>query len=378
MVLCGLYKIVVRKVSKLDKGLKVLKKLNSAGYEAYVVGGAVRDYLLNNEISDIDITTNAKIAEINLIFDNVDLKANDYAGITIYYDNEPFEITSFRKDVSYNDHRHPVVELVNNLEEDLIRRDFSMNALAMDENKNIIDLFSGIKSINEKIIYTIGDSKVRFNEDSLRVLRAVYFSGKLGFRLSEEIINTIVSFDYVAYLPKEYIKLMLDKIFDLPNRSGINILSKYKVLRGFPFYQVVVDECIKYKVGKNDMYALFYVLHGFLPENERITKEERKYAKCVADLVRNKFNAVSLFNSKGLLLNEAQNLYNIIYDEKINNVVEDYNNLPIHSIKDIKYDFNVVFNKDRSKVQKEVMELILNGVLENSCDGIAKIVDLRR
>ena len=163
-------------MSKLDKGLKVLKKLNSAGYEAYIVGGAVRDYLLNNEISDIDITTNAKIAEINLIFDKVDLKANDYAGITIYYDNESFEITSFRKDVSYNDHRHPIVELVNNLEEDLIRRDFTMNALAMDENKNIIDLFSGIKSINEKIIYTIGDSKVRFNEDALRVLRAVYFS----------------------------------------------------------------------------------------------------------------------------------------------------------------------------------------------------------
>ena len=364
-------------MSKLSKGLKVIEKLNSAGFEAYVVGGAVRDYLLHREISDIDITTNAKINEIALLFSNVNLEINDYAGITICFEGEEFEITSFRKDVAYNDHRHPVVELVDNLADDLIRRDFTMNALAMDSKKNIIDLFAGVKSINEGVIYSIGDPRVRFNEDALRVLRAIYFSGKLGFKLDQDIIEAINSFDYVSYLPKEYIKSMVEKILNLPNKIGLTYLSEYKILKGFPFYQVLVDECLYYNACKDDMYALFYSLHGFLPENERITNEERKYAKAIAYLVRNKFNGISLYDSKGYLLVEAEKIYNLINSIKLYNVVNLYNELPIHNIKDIKYDFSNVINKKRSKIQNEVIELILVGKLNNSKEEIENFVNLR-
>ena len=301
-------------MDKLNKGLKVIEKLNNLSYEAYIVGGAVRDFLLGKNVLDIDITTNASVEDICSIFNQYDLKASKYSGVTVFYEGEAFEITTFRKDLSYIDHRHPTVCFVKDVTDDLVRRDFTMNAMIMDYKKNVIDIYGGKKSLENKIISCIGHPDTRFNEDSLRVLRALYFSSKLGFKLDNDIIDSIVRFDYVSYLPKEYIKDMLEKIINQPYSLGLEYIVKYNILKGFPFYQVLAEECYKYKVKKKDMYALFYALHGFLPKNELITNEEYKYAKEVGNLVKNKFASFDLYLSKGKYIKEAEELYGTIFD----------------------------------------------------------------
>ena len=364
-------------MDKLELGLEVIKKLNNSSYEAYIVGGAVRDYLLEKEVSDIDITTNASLEDIIKIFPCYDLKASKYSGVTIYYENTPFEITTFRKDISYKDHRHPVVSFVDNINDDLIRRDFTMNAMIMDSNKVVIDIFNGKKSLTDKVIYCIGEPSVRFNEDSLRVLRGLYFSSKLGFKLADNIIDSMIMFDYVSYLPKEYIKDMLEKIIDMPNSIGLEYIVRYNILKSFPFYQVLASECLKYKADKKNMYALFYSIHGFLPKNELITNEEYKYAKEVGSLVKNKFNVVDLYNSKGKYLRDAEELFKLIYNDI--NVSLLYNELPIHSVLDIDFDFSKLPNqKNRSAIQKIIEEKILNHELVNNYDDIFSFVYLRR
>ena len=185
-------------MNKLEKGIKVLQILNSNSFEGYIVGGAVRDYLLNKPLSDIDITTNATLSDIEKMFDNVEMKGSKYLGCRIYFLDEEFEVTMFRKDIEYIDHRHPITEMVDTIEEDLIRRDFTINAFAMNSKCEIIDLFNGKKHLETKVIKTIGKASIRFDEDALRVLRALYFSSKLDFNLDEEIINLFFTNIYTS------------------------------------------------------------------------------------------------------------------------------------------------------------------------------------
>ena len=198
-------------MNKLEKGIKVLQILNSNSFEAYIVGGAVRDYLLNRISDDIDITTNATLEDIKKIFDNVEMKGSKYLGCRIIYLDEEFEVTMFRKDIEYIDHRHPITIIADTINEDLVRRDFTINAFAMNSKYEIIDLFNGKEDLKNCLIKTIGLASERFDEDALRVLRALYFSSKLDFNLDKDILDSF-SGDYLKYLKEEYIKDMFFKI----------------------------------------------------------------------------------------------------------------------------------------------------------------------
>ena len=122
----------------LDAGLALLKEIESKGYKAYIIGGAVRDFLLNMPINDIDITTNMPISLIKEEYDII-LNGLNYLSISIKYNGYIFEVTNFRYDISYTDHRHPIVSLCDNLYDDTLRRDLTINAMAYDSNKNLID-----------------------------------------------------------------------------------------------------------------------------------------------------------------------------------------------------------------------------------------------
>jgi tRNA nucleotidyltransferase (CCA-adding enzyme) len=183
--------LLVLFMSLLEDAKEILSKINSQGYLAYIVGGTVRDYLLKKEIHDIDLTTNMPLDEIKQIFDTYD-NGLDYQSITIEYKGNSFEITHFRADEEYKDHRHPSVLLVNSYQEDAQRRDFTINALAMDKNGEILDFYDGIKDLNEKTIKTIGDPFQRFSEDALRILRGLYFSSKLGFEIESNTLFAMV------------------------------------------------------------------------------------------------------------------------------------------------------------------------------------------
>lgn len=358
----------------LEKGIKILKILNSNSFEAYIVGGAVRDYLLNMPINDVDITTNASIEDLCRLFNNVVMEGSKYLGCRIIFEDEEFEVTMFRRDIEYHDHRHPVTVKAESLKEDLIRRDFTINAFAMDSNYSIIDIFDGMKDLENKLIKTIGDANVRFDEDALRVLRAIYFSSKLDFDLDSQILESF-KLNHVGYLKEEYVKNMLMKILSMPSKKGLEYLNKYKVLNTFSFYQELVDLALKYNVRKN-LYALYLVIHQEFPKDILLTKKEKTKAIDISKFVISGFSKEILFYNDLTYLMEAIDLFNSLHNKCLSyeSVMEEYNNLTIHSVKEIDFDFTLIKENERSKAISKVVESILNKEIDNNYFDIKKLL----
>lgn len=167
----------------------ILDKLTRSGYEAYIVGGCVRDMLIGKIPTDYDITTSALPNQVKSVFSEyrtVDTGIK-HGTVTLIYSDEPYEITTYRTEGSYTDSRHPdSVSFTRNLEEDLSRRDFTMNAICADKCGRIVDMFGGREDIKDSLIRTVGDPCERFTEDALRILRAIRFSATLGFKLEDK------------------------------------------------------------------------------------------------------------------------------------------------------------------------------------------------
>ena len=174
------------------EALPVMQQLVVAGYEAYFVGGSVRDMLLHKPISDVDIATSATPQEVKEIFPHTVDVGIEHGTVMVIYHKEGYEVTTFRTEEGYEDFRHPdKVTFVRSLEEDLKRRDFTINALAIGIDDQLIDFFDGIGDLERQCIRCVGDAKERFNEDALRMFRAVRFVGQLGFQVEEETKNAI-------------------------------------------------------------------------------------------------------------------------------------------------------------------------------------------
>lgn len=173
----------------------VMNILTASGYKAYVVGGCVRDSIMNREPNDWDVTTDAspeKIKELFSSFRTVDTGIQ-HGTVLIVSGKTPVETTTFRIDGEYSDNRHPdSVTFTANIKDDLARRDFTVNAMAYNEEEGIIDPFGGIYDIKNRIIRCVGDADTRFNEDALRIMRAVRFSSVLGFSIEENTANAII------------------------------------------------------------------------------------------------------------------------------------------------------------------------------------------
>lgn len=168
---------------------EILIRLNRAGFCAYVVGGCVRDLLMGNTPGDWDITTNATPRQVIEVFSDLCTVPTGlvHGTVTVLIEHEPFEVTTFRKDGAYTDHRRPeTVSFVSDLQEDLARRDFTMNAMAYHPEEGVIDPFCGKIDIENRCIRAVGDAKQRFSEDALRILRALRFAATLAFRIEED------------------------------------------------------------------------------------------------------------------------------------------------------------------------------------------------
>lgn len=174
------------------KAMPVLQTLEDAGFEAYFVGGSVRDVLLHRHVHDVDITTSAYPEEVKELFDKSIDTGIKHGTVTVLYGGESYEITTFRTESGYQDFRRPDhVTFVQNLDEDLKRRDFTINALAMDMHGDIVDLFNGIEDLKHHIIRAVGNPEKRFHEDALRMMRAVRFMSQLEFKLEEKTEQAI-------------------------------------------------------------------------------------------------------------------------------------------------------------------------------------------
>ena len=186
----------------------VLDTLAQNGYEAYIVGGCVRDASLGILPSDFDVTTSAKPKEVMGLFEKTVPTGIKHGTVTVISENQPVEVTTFRTDGEYNDSRHPLnVEFVANLEEDLSRRDFTVNAMAYNEGKGLIDLFGGIEDLESKILRAVGDPEKRFKEDALRILRLFRFASQLDFSIEENTLKAALK------LQKGLEKISRERIF---------------------------------------------------------------------------------------------------------------------------------------------------------------------
>ena len=213
-------------------GYEIINKLYDNGYVAYVVGGYVRDSLLHINSNDVDITTNAKPKEIKEIFPECEIKSDSYGAVIVNYKNYRFDITTMREEMEYLDNRHPSsIIYVDDLKKDLLRRDFTINALCLDKNGKLIDLIGGKKDLDKKVIRTIGDANKSFSDDALRILRAIRFASFLNFKLSDEVKDAIKNNKHLLNnLSAARKKEELDKIFGSKKaHEGIKLIQEFEL-----------------------------------------------------------------------------------------------------------------------------------------------------
>ena len=209
----------------------IIDTLKEHGYEGYIVGGCVRDSILKRKVNDWDMTTSAKPKEVVKLFDKVILTGIKHGTVTIVLNNNQYEVTTFRNDGEYDDNRHPIkVEFVNNLKEDLSRRDFTINAMAYNDFVGLKDYHEGINDLNKKIIKTVGNPEKRFNEDALRMMRAVRFSAQLNFDIDKDTLQAMEKVCMnIKSISKERIRDEFNKIL-LSNPQKIMVLKESGLL----------------------------------------------------------------------------------------------------------------------------------------------------
>ncbi|MCO4331242.1 CCA tRNA nucleotidyltransferase [Staphylococcus hyicus] len=197
-----------------NKAIPVMKHILEHGYEAYFVGGAVRDYYLQRDIHDIDIATSATPDEIEAIFNHTIPVGKEHGTINVVWDGDNYEITTFRTEGDYNDHRRPNhVQFVRSLYEDVARRDFTINAMALDTSFKLYDYFGGRHDLEQRLIRTVGDAQLRFSEDALRIIRGVRFQSQLSFNIATDTYEAMrnAAAD-IAYLSIERIMVEMEKL----------------------------------------------------------------------------------------------------------------------------------------------------------------------
>lgn len=343
----------------LQTALKVIKKIEDRGFEAYIVGGFVRDYLLDIKSNDIDICTNAKPKELVEIFEGAILPKEDYGSVTIYVKNTRFEITTFRAEISYADYRRPEeVKYINDLKQDLLRRDFTINTLCMDKNKNIIDIFNAQVDLDQKVIKAVGDANKRFEEDALRILRAVRFATKLDFKLSPDVIVGIEkNKDLLKKISYERKKEELDKIFASPNaKKGIDLLISLELDKPLELGNL-------HNVTNTESLIGIWALIDIKDDTYRFSNNEKQLIKNVHKALE--LNNVDPYNlyKYGLYVNSiAGSIKNIPKKD----IARSYNNLTIHTRKELAITTDEIINSlsiNKGPIIKTIYETLEKEVL---------------
>lgn len=199
----------------MNTAIEIISTLKFSGFEAYLVGGAVRDFLLEKIPKDFDVATSAEPEQVKLLFGRTIDTGIQHGTVLVLINGNGVEVTTFRTESNYSDNRRPdIVQFVKSLEEDLKRRDFTINAMAMTENLELIDYFDGQRDLKVKLIRAVGEPAERFQEDALRMLRAVRFSGQLDFSIEDQTLSAIQkNASLIQSIAIERIKIELNNIF---------------------------------------------------------------------------------------------------------------------------------------------------------------------
>ncbi|WP_122638286.1 CCA tRNA nucleotidyltransferase [Romboutsia sp. Marseille-P6047] len=227
----------------------IIDKMYENGYEAFIVGGCVRDSILGIKPNDYDITTNAQPKDIINIFKDFKIIDNGikHGTVGVIIDKEIYEITTYRIEGEYENNRKPKdVEFTTNIYEDLKRRDFTINAIAYNDKVGIIDKFDGIKDLRRKVVQTVGNPDERFNEDGLRLIRAIRFSSKLNFTIEEKTLKSIYkNADIIKKISKERITEEFSKMVLSDNPQNIILLYKTGIFKSIGIYSYISENGYK-------------------------------------------------------------------------------------------------------------------------------------
>lgn len=353
--------------------IKLLKKIEEKGFQAYIVGGYPRDLYLNRPSIDIDICTSATPKDLKEIFGDIMLPKVNYGSVTVILNKVRFEITTFRRDIKYIDNRKPLeIEYIDNLLDDLKRRDFTINTLCMNSEGTVIDLLNGKKDIDNKIIKMVGEPKIRLKEDALRILRAIRFAVTLNFKLDEELKKYIKEYGYLLKNLSYYRKKEeLDKIFSSPNVSyGIDLIKELEIDKCLELKNINSLKITDYQVG---IWAQLDVLDKYT-----FTNNEYETIKKINELSdKDIFDKDILYNYGLYITSIVADIRGI--DKKI--ITSSYNSLPIKCRLDIliePLEIAKLLNKKPGSYLKEIIGdleyKILHNELNNNLEDLKKYI----
>lgn len=390
-IFIGKWRSNMSKTNEWVASQKIIETLQQQGFEAYVVGGAVRDIVLGKPATDIDIATSALPEEVKSTFPRSIDVGIAHGTIVVLMDECAIEVTTFRTDGKYVDHRRPThVTFVRSLEEDMKRRDFTMNAMALTKDEEIIDLFGGKEDIQNGIIRTVGDPNHRFGEDALRMLRAIRFSAQLNFQLEEKTSGAITqNASIIQNISVERITNELQKIW----------------LSAFPIN--ALKEIEKTKIGQwlpgslnwsPEMWRLFdgnkAAVHGWaflsllqnkdkqekIPSLYRLSNQQKieiqQIVKAVQVREQRSFLTVDLYQFSEETLLTAEKFVKILFPTiettDSTTIVEMKKALPIQSIKELSItgnDLMIWLDKPGGPWLKEMINEIVHAILHKEIDN---------
>ncbi|MFX3622796.1 MAG: CCA tRNA nucleotidyltransferase [Ectobacillus sp.] len=387
-------------MEQFKEAASIIKTLKKNGYEAYFVGGSVRDYLIGRPIGDIDIATSALPQDVMRLFPRHVPVGLEHGTVIVLHKEIPYEVTTFRIESGYEDFRRPsAVTFVRLLKEDLQRRDFTMNAIAMTEQGEIVDPFAGREAIFKRQIETVGNPHERFQEDALRMMRGIRFVSTLGFTLTpltkQAIADHVALLDHIAIerIAAEFEKLLTGQYVT----QALCLLAETRLCEHLPHFeqkrealvQAAQYDWTEIKTHIEAWVFLLYIMQE--PSPEEVLKSWKLPNKTIKSIVQvlkflykrtgNNWDGMLLYEAKEDAAVMAETLYCVLSRTKAAPAVEKvrtaYWNLPIHDRKELQ-----VAGKDLlqwsskqagpwvAEVLRGIERAVVCGQLENSKERI--------
>jgi tRNA nucleotidyltransferase (CCA-adding enzyme) len=367
--------------------IPLLKKIEQAGYQAYFVGGSVRDYLLGRPINDVDIATSAFPDEIKSIFPRTADIGIEHGTVLVIEKEDEYEITTFRTESGYGDFRRPdSVKFIRSLEDDLMRRDFTMNSMAMDAEGIIYDPFDGRGDIERKTIRTVGEPAERFSEDALRMLRGVRFVSQLGFELETGTREALKEYsNLLSHIAIERKTIEFEKIISGNYRAkALEILIQstlYEQLPGLSGEYVAIRAIaglpLVKRLSSDQMWLLLTVYMDAEPAvflklwrlPSKVIKERNKEKDILCRRLKVGWTRELLFHSGLERAVNVEKVYNCIHsisNSSLESLLEKFKALPIKDRKELKVTGNDIMKwqgKAGGPWVKETLESIEKAIL---------------
>lgn len=380
--------------------LPVLRILIEAGHQAYFVGGAVRDSYMKRTIGDVDIATDAAPDQVERLFQRTVDVGKEHGTIIVLWEDETYEVTTFRTESDYVDFRRPSeVQFISSLEEDLKRRDLTINAMAMTSDGKVLDYFGGKKDIDQKVIRTVGKPEDRFLEDALRMLRAVRFMSQLGFTLSPETEEAIAKEkSLLSHVSVERKTIEFEKLLQgRASRQALQTLIQTRLYEELPGFYHKRENLISTSefpflslTSREELWAALLINLGIVVKDAplflkgwKLPGKVIKEAIHIADTFGQSLDAMTMYRAGEKALLSAAKISQLRQNEKLDekklkDIQYAYQNLPIKSLKDLDItgkDLLALRNRPAGKWVSEELQRIEQAVVTGKLSNQKKHIE---